>query len=156
MAFVSSGEIEIRDLCVIFTRGSLVGSSTRREVTHGTDCRPDHADRRTRPSVRLPAGGCPAARGDAEPQGVALIQSERVNLFEPRQLAVGATILILGIGGNLALKNGLFPFPVPVVFPNGIPAIVFSAIVGILLNLLFLVVNPAWLGVRAREPIPPS
>jgi uracil permease len=89
-------------------------------------------------------------------QGVALIQSERVNLFEPRQLAVGATILILGIGGNLALKNGLFPFPVPVVFPNGIPAIVFSAIVGILLNLLFLVVNPEWLGVREREPIAPS
>jgi hypothetical protein len=36
-------------------------------------------------------------------QGIALIQSERVNLFEPRQLAVGATILVLGIGGNLGL-----------------------------------------------------
>jgi uracil permease len=84
-------------------------------------------------------------------QGVALIQSERVNLFEPRHLAVGAIVLICGIGGNLALKDGLFPFPIPVLFPGGIPAIVFSAIAGILLNLLFLVVKPEWLGVRERE-----
>jgi uracil permease len=84
-------------------------------------------------------------------QGIALMQSERVNLFDPRHLAVGATILITGIGGNLALKNGLFPFQIPVVFPNGIPAIVFSAIAGILLNLLFVVVPPARFGVKERE-----
>ena len=43
-------------------------------------------------------------------QGVALIQSEKVNLFDPKQLAVGATILILGIGGkNLEWIFGLFP-----------------------------------------------
>ena len=75
-------------------------------------------------------------------QGVALIQSEKVNLFDPRQLAVGAIILITGIGGNLALKDGLFPFNIPGVFPNGIPAIVFAAIVGILLNLMFVIVPP--------------
>ncbi len=86
-------------------------------------------------------------------QGVALIQSERVNLFEPRQLAVGATILILGIGGNLGLKDGMFPFPVAVLFPNGIPAIVFSAICGIVLNLIFLVMPPALFGVKERENI---
>ncbi len=86
-------------------------------------------------------------------QGVALIQSEKVNLFEPRQLAVGASILVLGIGGNLGLKDGLFPFPIPVIFPNGIPAIVFAAIVGILLNLLFLLVKPSWFGVKERENI---
>ncbi len=86
-------------------------------------------------------------------QGVALIQSERVNLFEPRHLAAGATILICGIGGNLALKDGLFPFHIPVVFPNGIPAIVFSAIAGIMLNLLFLAVKPEWFGVRERANI---
>jgi uracil permease len=72
-------------------------------------------------------------------QGVALIQSEKVNLFEPAQLAIGATILICGIGGNLALQDGLFPFQIPVLFPSGIPAIVFSAIVGILLNLVFVI-----------------
>jgi uracil permease len=86
-------------------------------------------------------------------QGVALIQSEKVNLFEPRQLAVGAIILILGIGGNLALPNGIFPFNVPVLFPNGIPAIVFAAIVGILLNALFLLLPPARFGVKERENI---
>ena len=71
-------------------------------------------------------------------QGVALIQSEKVNLFDPKQLAVGATILILGIGGNLVLKDGLFPFKIPYLFPSGIPAIVFAAIVGILINLIFV------------------
>jgi uracil permease len=86
-------------------------------------------------------------------QGIALIQSEKVNLFEPRQLAVGATILIAGIGGNLALPNGLFPFNIPVVFPNGIPAIVFAAIVGILMNTLFLLLPPSLFGVKERENI---
>ncbi len=86
-------------------------------------------------------------------QGVALIQSERVNLFEPRQLAVGAIILITGIGGNLALKDGLFPFQIPIIFPNGIPSIVFAAIVGILLNLVFLVLPPSKFGVKERENI---
>jgi len=74
-------------------------------------------------------------------QGVALIQSEKVNLFDPKQLAIGSIILILGIGGNLALSNGVFPFPIHFLFPNGIPAIVFAAIVGIFLNLIFLVVK---------------
>jgi uracil permease len=86
-------------------------------------------------------------------QGIALIQSEKVNLFEPRQLAVGAIILITGIGGNLGLANGLYPFKIPVLFPDGIPAIVFSAILGILLNLLFLFLPPSKFGVQDRENI---
>jgi uracil permease len=86
-------------------------------------------------------------------QGVALIQSERVNLFEPRQLAVGAIILITGIGGNLALENGIYPFVIPVIFPNGIPAIVFAALIGILLNLVFLILPPSKFGVKERENI---
>jgi uracil permease len=86
-------------------------------------------------------------------QGIALIQSEKVNLFEPRQLAVGAIILIAGIGGNLGLPNGLFPFPIPVIFPSGIPAIVFAAILGILVNLLFLFLPPSMFGVKERENI---
>jgi uracil permease len=72
-------------------------------------------------------------------QGVALIQSEKVNLFDPKQLAVGAVILISGIGGNLALPNGVFPFQIPFLFPNGIPAIVFAAIAGIFVNSIFLI-----------------
>jgi len=76
-------------------------------------------------------------------QGVALIQSEKVNLFDPKQLAIGAVILVCGIGGNLALPNGIFPFQVPVLFPNGIPAIVFAAILGISLNAIFLLFKPS-------------
>lgn len=86
-------------------------------------------------------------------QGIALIQSEKVNLFEPRQLAVGATILICGIGGNMTLKDGLFPFIIPVIFPSGVPAIVFSALAGIVMNLIFLILPPKMFGVEDRENI---
>jgi uracil permease len=75
-------------------------------------------------------------------QGVALIQSEKVNLFDPKNLAIGAIILVTGIGGNLALPDGLFPFQIPVLFPAGIPAIVFAAIMGILVSLIFLIFKP--------------
>jgi transcription-repair coupling factor (superfamily II helicase) len=86
-------------------------------------------------------------------QGIALIQSERVNLFDPKNLAIGATILVLGIGGNLGLKDGLFPFQIPVLFPNGIPAIVFAAIVGILINAVFVWLPPSKFGVQERSNI---
>ncbi len=86
-------------------------------------------------------------------QGVALIQSEKVDLFDPRNLAIGATILILGIGGAMALPDGLFPFYIPGIFPNGIPAIVFSAIVGILVNLIFILLPPSRFGVKERSNI---
>jgi len=75
-------------------------------------------------------------------QGIALKMSEKVDLFSPANLAVGATILITGIGGSLALENGIFPFVIPGIFPNGIPAIVFSAIIGILMNLIFVIFKP--------------
>jgi uracil permease len=86
-------------------------------------------------------------------QGVALIQSEKVNLFDPKQLAVGAVILVTGIGGALGLANGLYPFIIPVIFPNGIPAIVFAAFAGIILNVLFLVLKPSYFGVDERANI---
>lgn len=86
-------------------------------------------------------------------QGIALIQSEKVNLFDPRQLAVGAIIMIVGIGGNLALPNGYYPFQVPLFFPDGIPAIVFAAICGIALNMLFLVLPPERFGVAERADV---
>ena len=86
-------------------------------------------------------------------QGVALIMSEKVNLFDPRQLAIGSAILVTGIGGSMSMPNGMFPFPIPGIFPDGIPAIVFSAIVGILLNLLFLVLPPEKFGVAERDNV---
>ena len=86
-------------------------------------------------------------------QGIALIQSEKVNLFDHKQLAVGAVILVTGIGGALALANGLYPFIIPVIFPNGIPAIVFAAFCGIVLNFVFILIKPAWFGIDERQNI---
>ena len=86
-------------------------------------------------------------------QGVALIMSEKVNLFDPRQLAIGSAILVTGIGGSMSMPNGIFPFAIPGIFPDGIPAIVFSAIVGILLNLLFLLLPPEKFGVAERDNV---
>jgi hypothetical protein len=53
----------------------------------------------------------------------------------------------------MGLKDGLFPFQIPVLFPNGIPAIVFAAIAGIVLNLIFLLLPPSMFGVAERENI---
>jgi hypothetical protein len=36
-------------------------------------------------------------------------------------LAVGATILILGIGGAMGMPNGMYPFQIPVVLPQRHP-----------------------------------
>lgn len=67
-------------------------------------------------------------------QGVALMQSERVNLFDPRQLAIGATVLVIGIGGS-AFANGSIP-----VGGYNLPAIATAAVFGIVLNLIFALV----------------
>jgi hypothetical protein len=42
---------------------------------------------------------------------------------------------------------------IPVLFPNGIPAIVFAAIVGIVTNLIFLALPPSRFGIKDRENI---
>lgn len=76
-------------------------------------------------------------------QGIALMIAEKVNLYDPRQLAIGAIILVTGIGGTIGYPNGL---PVPLltgVFPGGWPPIATGAVVGILLNLIFLWFKPS-------------
>ncbi|MGQ9680970.1 MAG: uracil-xanthine permease family protein [Anaerolineae bacterium] len=65
-------------------------------------------------------------------QGVALIQSEKVDLFDPRQLAVGAVITVIGIGGA-AFEGGNIP-----VGNWQLPSIATAALVGIVLNAVFL------------------
>jgi uracil permease len=44
-------------------------------------------------------------------QGIALMMSEKVNLFDPRQLGIGAVILIVRIGGNIGYSGGFLPIP---------------------------------------------
>lgn len=66
-------------------------------------------------------------------QGVALMLSEKVDLFSAKNLAIASTILIIGIGGSFAFPNGMIP-----VFGIHLPAIATAAVFGILLNLVFL------------------
>jgi len=76
-------------------------------------------------------------------QGIALMMAEKVNLFDPKQLAIGAAILIIGVGGHIGYPNGFLPIPLlQGVFPNGWPAIATGAVAGILLNAIFLIFKP--------------
>jgi uracil permease len=81
-------------------------------------------------------------------QGIALMQEHKVSMFDPRNLAVGAVIMIVGIGGNIGFPGGFIPITVPGIFPNGLPAIATAAVLGILINAIFLVFKPA----TAKEP----
>lgn len=66
-------------------------------------------------------------------QGVALMISEKVDLFSAKNLAIASTILVIGIGGSFAFPNGMIPL-----FGAHLPAIATAAVFGILLNLVFL------------------
>jgi uracil permease len=68
-------------------------------------------------------------------QGIALMIAERVDMFDPRQLAIASVVLVVGIGGD-AFPGGNLPF-----FDWEIPAIASAAVAGILLNLIFLVLD---------------
>jgi uracil permease len=76
-------------------------------------------------------------------QGIALMQEHKVSMFDPRNLAIGAVIMIVGIGGNIGFPGGFIPVTVPGIFPNGLPAIATAAVLGILINAVFLIFKPA-------------
>lgn len=77
-------------------------------------------------------------------QGIALMQEHNVSMFEPRNLAVGATIMVVGIGGNIGFDGGFLPIPIlQGLFPSGLPAIATAAVLGILINAIFLIFKPA-------------
>jgi uracil permease len=76
-------------------------------------------------------------------QGIALMVENKVSLFSPRNLAVGAVIMVVGIGGNIGYAGGFLPIPIfQGVFPSGLPAIATAAVLGILINAIFLIVKP--------------
>ena len=77
-------------------------------------------------------------------QGVALIAAEHVDLTDTRNLAIGALVLVIGIGGSffpdpVALKAGTLVFtgelPIPAL--GNPPAIATASVLGILMNLFF-------------------
>ena len=76
-------------------------------------------------------------------QGVALMVENKVNLFNAQTLAVGAIIMIVGIGGNIGYPGGFLPIPfLTGLFPNGLPAIATAAVLGIFVNAIFLIFKP--------------
>jgi uracil permease len=80
-------------------------------------------------------------------QGIALMMAEKVNLFDPKQLAIGASIMVIGIGGHIGYPDGFLPIPLfKGIFPHGWPAIATGAVVGILLNAIFLIFKPPKVG----------
>lgn len=76
-------------------------------------------------------------------QGIALMVENNVSLFNPRNLAVGAVIMVIGIGGNIGYPGGFLPIPIMQgIFPSGLPAIATAAVLGILINAVFLIFTP--------------
>jgi uracil permease len=76
-------------------------------------------------------------------QGIALMQENKVSMFDPRNLSIGAVIMIVGIGGNIGFPGGFIPVTVPGLFPSGLPAIATAAVLGILINAIFLIFKPS-------------
>ncbi len=63
-------------------------------------------------------------------QGVAIMIEKKVDMFSARNIAVIATIMVIGLGGQYAY-GGNIPF-----FGIQIPCIAGAAIFGIILNLI--------------------
>src|SRR5258706_8654674 len=75
-------------------------------------------------------------------QGIALMQENKVSMFNPRNLAIGATILVIGVGGNIGYPGGFLPITGIPGFSGGLPAIATAAVLGILINAVFLIFTP--------------
>jgi uracil permease len=81
-------------------------------------------------------------------QGVALMISERTDLFDPRQLAIGAVILVIGIGGA-SFEGGNIP-----IWGFELPSIATAAVAGLILNTIFLIFDrPGRLTPDAPAPV---
>lgn len=77
-------------------------------------------------------------------QGIALMVENKVSLFSSRNLAIGAVIMVIGIGGNIGYPGGFLPIPIfQGIFPSGLPAIATAAVLGILINVVFLIFTPS-------------
>ncbi|GAG35476.1 unnamed protein product [marine sediment metagenome] len=66
-----------------------------------------------------------------------------MNLFDPKQLSIGASIMVIGIGGHVGFPDGFLPIPLfQGILPSGWPAIASGAVVGIILNAIFSILKP--------------
>ncbi|MFA9422446.1 MAG: uracil-xanthine permease family protein [Sedimentibacter sp.] len=64
-------------------------------------------------------------------QGITIMMDRKVDMFNSKNLAVIAVILVVGLGGSFGFSGGMIPM-----FGIEIPAIATAAIVGIVLNLM--------------------
>jgi uracil permease len=64
-------------------------------------------------------------------QGITIMMDRKVDMFNSKNLAVIAVILIVGLGGSFGFPGGMIPM-----FSTQLPAIATAAVVGIVLNLL--------------------
>jgi len=63
--------------------------------------------------------------------------------------------MIVGIGGNIGFSGGFLPIPIlQGIFPNGLPAIATAAVLGILVNAVFLIFDPEAKKAPGRAPKP--
>jgi uracil permease len=77
-------------------------------------------------------GACIYLFGVIAVQGIALMIDKKMDIFDERNVAVVAVILVIGIGGSFGFDgSGMIPF-----FGVKLPAIATAAIVGIVFNLL--------------------
>ena len=76
-------------------------------------------------------GACIYLFGVIAVQGVALMIEKKVDIFDERNVAVIALILVVGLGGTFGFPGGNIP-----IFGVELPAIATASIAGILLNLL--------------------
>ena len=76
-------------------------------------------------------GACIYLFGVIGAQGVAIMINKKVDLFDARNLAVIAVILVIGLGGAYGFPNGMIP-----IFGAKLPSIATAATVGIVMNLL--------------------
>jgi len=75
-------------------------------------------------------GACIYLFGVIAAQGIAIMINKKVDLFSAKNLAVIATILIIGLGGTFAFEDQMIP-----AFGAKLPPIATAAVFGILLNL---------------------
>ncbi|WP_313347032.1 solute carrier family 23 protein [Sedimentibacter sp.] len=69
-------------------------------------------------------------------QGITIMMDKEVDMFNSKNLAVIAIILIVGLGGSFGFSGGMIPM-----FGAEIPAIATAAVVGIALNLMLSIGN---------------
>ncbi len=64
-------------------------------------------------------------------QGITIMLDRKVDMFSSKNLAVIATILVVGLGGSYGFEGGMIP-----AFGTQFPALATAAVVGIALNLI--------------------